>query len=91
MFYVYVLRSKKDKGLYIGFTDNLKIRFKEHQESKVESTQYRRPLELIYYESYKDKSIARKRERQLKSGKANMALRKRLRIVRQGDNQSRKR
>ncbi len=30
MFYVYVLRSKKDDGFYIGFTSNLKRRIIEH-------------------------------------------------------------
>jgi len=78
MFYVYVLKSKKDGRLYIGFTTDLKLRFQEHINGKVKSTNYRRPLELIYYEAYKDEKIARRRERQLKSGKAHIALKKRL-------------
>jgi putative endonuclease len=78
MFYVYVLRSKKDSRFYIGFTPDLRLRFQEHNDGKVRSTSYRRPLELIYYEAYKDEQIARKRERQLKGGKAHMSLKKRL-------------
>ncbi len=78
MCYVYVLKSEKDGNLYIGSTVNLKLRFQEHINGKVKSTSYRRPLELIYYEAYKNENIARKRERQLKSGKAHVALRKRL-------------
>ncbi|MBU4461968.1 GIY-YIG nuclease family protein, partial [Patescibacteria group bacterium] len=70
MFYVYVLRSEKDGKYYIGFTTNLKNRFQEHHDGKVRSTFYRRPLELIYYECYKNKDIAKAREGQLKSGKA---------------------
>ena len=78
MFYVYVLKSKKDGKLYIGFTTDLRLRFQEHKNGKVRSTSYRRPLELIYYEAYKDEKIAIKREKQLKGGKAHMALKKRL-------------
>lgn len=77
-YYVYVLQSNKDGNLYIGFTPDLRSRFKKHQEGKVKSTKHRRPLELIYYEAYKDKDIAQKRERQLKTGKSHTALRKRL-------------
>jgi len=78
MFYVYVLKSKKDNKHYIGFTCDLKRRFQEHNEGKSFSTFYRRPLELIYYECYKNRDIAKRREVQLKSGKAHTALLKRL-------------
>ena len=80
MFYIYVLQSKKDNKLYIGSTSNLSRRFKEHNEGKVKSTSYRRPLKLIYYEAYREEDIARKREHLLKSGKANVELRRRLKI-----------
>lgn len=78
MFYVYVLRSRKDGKHYIGFTSNLKLRHKEHCDGRVKSTSYRRPLELIYYECYKDYNIAIKREKQIKGGKAHISLIKRL-------------
>lgn len=78
MFYVYVLKSRKDKKYYIGFTSDLRNRFQEHCNGKIRSTFYRRPLELIYYECYKNREIAKKREVQLKSGKAHIALLKRL-------------
>jgi len=78
MFYVYVLKSNKDGKHYIGFATDLKNRFKKHILGKVKATSYRRPLELIYYECYKDRGIAQKRERQLKGGKAHIALIQRL-------------
>lgn len=78
MFYVYVLKSKRDNRLYIGSTSNLRLRLKEHKEGFVRSTRYRRPLEFIYCEVYKDERIARKREKQLKSGKAHIGLKERL-------------
>jgi len=77
-YYVYILQSKKDGNLYIGFTLDLKSRLEKHKDGKVRATQYRRPLELIYYEAYKNRQIAQKRERQLKTGKTHTALRKRL-------------
>ncbi len=69
MFYIYVLKSRKDGRHYIGFTLDLKNRYKEHNTGKVRSTFYRRPLELVYYECYKSRKIAQKRERQLKGGR----------------------
>lgn len=76
--YVCVLLSRKDNKLYIGSTTDLKKRINEHNNGNVFSTKYRRPLELIYYEAYKDEKIAHERERQLKNGKAHTALKKRL-------------
>ncbi|MEK7187722.1 MAG: GIY-YIG nuclease family protein [Patescibacteria group bacterium] len=66
MFYTYVLKSKKDRKLYIGCTDNLRRRFTEHQNGLSPATRYREPWVLIYYEAYLEKSDAQKRERQLK-------------------------
>jgi putative endonuclease len=68
MYYVYVLRSLKDKRLYIGYTSNLRLRYKEHCDGKVDSTKNRRPMKLIYYEVYKNKKDAQNRERYLKGG-----------------------
>ena len=66
MFYLYVLKSKKDGQSYIGSTTDLKRRFSEHQTGKVVSTKNRAPFELIYYESYKVEKDARLREASLK-------------------------
>ncbi|PIP86248.1 hypothetical protein COV42_01790 [Candidatus Campbellbacteria bacterium CG11_big_fil_rev_8_21_14_0_20_44_21] len=46
MFYLYILRSRKDKELYIGSTNNLKRRPEEHNSGKVPSTKPRIPFEL---------------------------------------------
>lgn len=66
MFYLYVLKSKKDNNIYIGSTNDLKRRLLEHNMGKVLSTKGRRPFELRYYESYFNDSDARKREFSLK-------------------------
>ena len=78
MFYVYVLVSKKDHLLYTGYTSNLKKRLKEHLMGNVDSTRARRPLDLIYYEAYKSKQLALRREKFLKTTKGKQQLRKQL-------------
>ena len=65
MYYVYVL-SNEQNDFYIGYTSNLKRRLKEHNESRNTSTKYHL-WEVVYYEAYKSESVARERERKLKS------------------------
>jgi len=79
MFYLYVLKSKKDNNLYIGSTNNLQRRLSEHNDGKVLSTKGRRPFELRYYESYFNENDARKREYSLKKdGRALFQLKIRI-------------
>lgn len=79
MYYVYLLRSKKDEKLYIGYTSELKKRLRQHNDGEVISTKNRRPFELIYIEGYKSSKDARKRERNLKLfSRAYSALKQRL-------------
>ena len=68
MFYTYVLKSKKDGKLYVGFCLDLKRRLSEHNKGFVEATKYRVPLELVYYEACLDKQKAIEREKNLKTG-----------------------
>lgn len=75
MYYVYLLKSKKkDNWHYVGYTSNLKERFKEHQDGLSESTKPYRPLELIFYEAYKAKSDAKRREAYFKTNKGKRTL-----------------
>ncbi len=78
MFYTYVLKSKKDNNLYIGFSNDLKKRLVEHNKGLVESTKTRRPLKLVYYEACIDKDKAILREKTLKTGFGRMYLSKRI-------------
>lgn len=66
MFHVYLLKSIKDGNLYIGYTNNLRNRLKEHNSGKVASTKSRIPLKLVYFESYLSKDDAIIREQNLK-------------------------
>jgi len=79
MYYVYIIRSKKDGNLYFGSTNNLKRRLKEHDDGLVFSTKKRRPFNLIYYEAYKSEKDVRKRESNLKlRSRAFAQLKKRM-------------
>jgi len=78
MYYTYVLLSDKDNHFYTGYTQDLKLRFEQHNKGYVESTRDRRPLKLVYYEACLDKSDAAKREKYLKSYNGKMFLRRRL-------------
>ncbi len=69
MFYTYILKSKKTGRLYIGSTDNLKRRFKEHNDGTGGVyTRNNRPFELIYYEAYLDYKDAKLSEKFFKTG-----------------------
>jgi putative endonuclease len=68
MNYVYVLKSKKDNGFYIGYTKDLKKRFLQHNSGYSKSTKPRAPFVLIYYEAFSNNKDARAREVFLKSG-----------------------
>ncbi len=78
MHYVYILRSGLDSKLYTGYTSNLRKRIKAHSAGDVISTKNRRPLELIYYEAYIEKSNALRREKFLKTTKGKAQLKKQL-------------
>ena len=67
-YYVYILQSSKDRELYIGMTNDLKKRLKEHARGDVQSTKKRRFLKLIHYEYFVNKQDADAREKYLKSG-----------------------
>ena len=80
MYYVYVLKSIKDKSLYVGYSNDLKRRFDEHNDLKNVSTKHKAPFQLVYYEAYKSRADARHREDMLKRFSGSMVhLRKRIR------------
>lgn len=77
-YYAYTLFSLKDKKLYAGYSNNLRIRIEDHLNGKVRSTRYRRPLILIHYEAFSNREDAKAREKFLKSGFGRNQLKKAL-------------
>ena len=67
-YFVYILRTSSDT-LYIGQTNNLEKRVKEHKAKSSKSAKYIRyftSFKLVYSEIYKTRKEALKREIQLK-------------------------
>lgn len=79
-YYVYVLLSEKDNQLYTGYTSDLKRRLNDHQSGIVNSTKYRLPLKLIYFEGCLNQQDATRREKYLKSGNGKIYIKSRLRL-----------
>lgn len=78
-YYVYVLQSEKDGNYYTGYTNNLERRLSEHNSGKVNSTKYRIPFTLIYFEGCVNSKDATRREKYLKSGNGKIYIKSRLR------------
>lgn len=79
MFYVYCLESIRNKKLYIGYTENLRRRFSEHnQEQGGHFTKRNGPWKLIFYEAHLDKQDARAMELFYKSGYGREVMRGKL-------------
>ncbi len=78
MHYTYVLLSEADGRFYTGTTHDLRNRVALHAAGRVQSTAYRRPLRLVYYEACLSPDDAYRRERFLKTGKGGRYLKNRL-------------
>jgi putative endonuclease len=78
LFYTYVLQSGKDNKFYTGYTKNIELRFEQHSKGLVQSTRFRRPLKLIYFEACLNQQDATHREKYLKTHYGKMFLKNRL-------------
>ena len=67
MWYVYILECS-DKTFYTGVTNNLERRLLEHNQTKLGSkyTRARRPNIIVYFQKYKNRSLAQKEEYRIK-------------------------
>lgn len=67
-YFVYILRTSSNT-LYIGQTNNLEKRMKEHKNKTAKSAKYVKcfsSFELVYSEAYNSRKEAMQREYQLK-------------------------
>jgi putative endonuclease len=80
-YHVYILKCN-DRSLYVGCTNNLEKRIKQHNESKsgAHYTKIRRPVVLVYSETFNALSTARAREAEIK----NWSREQKLNIIRYG-------
>ena len=71
--YVYILKCA-DNTLYTGITVDVERRIDEHNNDNKLAAKYtrvRRPVKLVYQEQLKTRSLATKREMQIKKLKRN--------------------
>jgi len=76
--YIYVIESVKNCNLYIGYTNNLRKRIKEHNRGLNFSTKPYMPWQLIHYEVYLNENDAKRRERYLKTNQGSRLLKRML-------------
>ena len=75
--YTYILRCKDDT-LYCGWTNNLEKRLESHNSGNgAKYTKYRRPVELVYYETFATKEEAMRREYEIKQ----MSRQEKLKLI----------
>lgn len=86
MWYVYVLKSCRNRRNYTGITKDLKQRFREHNSGIGGHYSSRnRPFRLIYYEAYIDKRDAASAEMFYKTGYGREILNGKLKNYLSGD------
>ena len=67
---VYIIYSKKWNQYYVGFTTNIQVRLTYHNGCRNKSTRGGAPWELMYYKSFENEQLARKREYEIKKKKS---------------------
>jgi len=70
MFTVYILHSNSLDRYYVGYTNDLERRLKEHNRKKGKYTDSGIPWQLVYQETYSTKTEAMDREKFIKLKKS---------------------
>ncbi len=77
MYYVYILKDEREK-LYVGYSNDLKQRLKDHLTKKVATTKIYKEPQLIWYSAFRDKKKALDFEKYLKAGSGHAFTKKHL-------------
>jgi len=67
-YWVYAISSLHRKYIYVGLTDDLERRFKQHNTGQNPTTKPYLPFKIIHTEKFETRIEAREREKKLKSG-----------------------
>jgi putative endonuclease len=70
LFYTYILYSEKYDRFYIGYSEDIHIRFERHNKKMVNSTKPFVPWTIVYFETQPTKAAAVKRESEIKNKKS---------------------
>ena len=75
MWTVYILKSTKNNRFYIGCTNDLERRMREHNAGHNSSTKQGSPWFVVYSEVFVEQGVAYAREKQIKKYKGGNAFR----------------
>ena len=67
MWFVYIIKSSIKDWYYVGSTNSLERRLKEHNSGKCSSTKFYRPLDLVYKKEFDAEQDTRAYEKLLKT------------------------
>jgi len=76
--FVYILRSLSKEFSYIGSTNNLQRRLREHNDGLVHSTKAYKPYKIVAYVAVETEQKARDLEHYFKTGSGKAVLKKRI-------------
>jgi putative endonuclease len=82
MYYLYILKSEKSGKYYIGHTNDLDRRIKEHNSGQTKSTRAGVPWEPVYVKEYETNIEAGKEELRLKRMKSRKYIEKLIGLAR---------
>ncbi len=78
MWFVYIIKSKSHDFRYLGSTNDLRRRFREHNDGESQSTKAFAPFALEAYIAVNDDKHARRLEKYFKTGSGKVILKKRI-------------
>ncbi len=83
LYFVYILTNYLNKVLYVGITNNLKLRIYQHKTGKESTfTNKYNVNKLVYYEIYRNSEVAILREKSIK----NLVRRKKDELINKSNN-----
>lgn len=75
MYYVYILKGR-DNRFYVGSTEDVGKRIKQHAQGGTKSLKNKAPFDLVRVEEFSSRTEALKREHQIKRYKGGRAFKK---------------
>ena len=81
MYIIYAIMSLKDRRVYIGYTEDVDRRVKEHNAGYTRSTKGYGPWVLVYTERVESLKEALRLEKYYKSGSGKEKLKKKIKLA----------
>ncbi|MBE9593188.1 MAG: GIY-YIG nuclease family protein [Proteobacteria bacterium] len=82
-FFAYIIKGLKDGSYCTVSTQNLPARLERHNQGRLRYTKHKIPWELVYLQEYHDRSIAMRKEKEIKNRKSRQFIESLVRTSRQ--------